>query len=85
MADLDDVTDTKNYHLNVPARHEGFFLKGSHALDWGMQNRLARVFNPDSGRTVMLHGPCTTQCTGHCAEVHSARGRPGASTFSAES
>src|SRR5205823_10333662 len=23
-------------------------------LDWGMQNRLARVFNPASGRTVML-------------------------------
>ena len=54
MADLDDLKDTKDYHLNVPAQHDGFFLKGSHALDWGMQNRLARVFNPDSGRTVML-------------------------------
>src|SRR5262244_402259 len=32
----------------------GFFLKGSHQLDWGMKNRLARVFNPDTGRTVML-------------------------------
>src|SRR5207247_9341625 len=32
----------------------GFFLKGSHQLDWGMKNRLARVFNPASGRTVML-------------------------------
>jgi putative autoinducer-2 (AI-2) aldolase len=54
MADLDDVKDTKNYHLNVPPRHDGFFLKGSHALDWGMQNRLARIFSPASGRTVML-------------------------------
>jgi putative autoinducer-2 (AI-2) aldolase len=32
----------------------GFFLKGSHQLDWGMKNRLARVFSPTSGRTVML-------------------------------
>ena len=32
----------------------GFFLKGSHQLDWGMKNRLARTFNPASGRTVML-------------------------------
>ena len=32
----------------------GFFLKGSHQLDWGMKNRLARTFNPQSGRTVML-------------------------------
>ena len=32
----------------------GFFLKGSGAYDWGMQNRLARIFRPDTGRTVML-------------------------------
>jgi putative autoinducer-2 (AI-2) aldolase len=31
-----------------------FYLKGSHQLDWGMKNRLARVFDPASGRTVML-------------------------------
>ena len=54
MPDVDDLKDTKNYHLDVPAKHEPFFLKGAGALDWGMQNRLARVFNPASGRTVML-------------------------------
>ena len=32
----------------------GFFLKGCHQLDWGMKNRMARVFNPETGRTVML-------------------------------
>ena len=32
----------------------GFYLKGSHQVDWGMKNRLARVFDPASGRTVML-------------------------------
>jgi putative autoinducer-2 (AI-2) aldolase len=38
----------------VPQETPGFFLKGAGSLDWGMKNRLARVFNPDSGRTVML-------------------------------
>lgn len=54
MVDLDNLKDTKDYHLDVPARNEPFFLKGAGALDWGMQNRLARIFNPRSGRTVML-------------------------------
>jgi len=46
--------ERKDFHLDVPARNEAFFLKGSGALDWGMQNRLARIFNPASSRTVML-------------------------------
>jgi putative autoinducer-2 (AI-2) aldolase len=54
VADLEDVKDTKDFYLDVPPPREAFFLKGSTALDWGMQNRLARVFEPKSGRTVML-------------------------------
>ena len=54
MPDVDDLKDTKNYHLDVPVKPQAFFLKGAGALDWGMQNRLARVFSPASGRTVML-------------------------------
>jgi putative autoinducer-2 (AI-2) aldolase len=54
MADLDDVQDGKNYHLDKPYRNAAFKLKGSNALDWGMKNRLARIFNPDDGKTVML-------------------------------
>jgi putative autoinducer-2 (AI-2) aldolase len=42
------------YHADTPQAAPGFFLKGSHQLDWGMKNRLARTFNPQSGRTVML-------------------------------
>lgn len=38
----------------IPQKSELFHLKGSAALDWGMQNRLARIFNPKTGRTVML-------------------------------
>ncbi len=54
MPDLDGTNEIKDFHLEVPARNEPFFLKGSGALDWGLQNRLARIFNPTSGRTVML-------------------------------
>jgi 3-hydroxy-5-phosphonooxypentane-2,4-dione thiolase len=54
MPDLDGSTDTKDFCLDIPAKNIPFFLKGSNALDWGMQNRLARIFNPASGRTVML-------------------------------
>jgi len=54
MADLDGTAANKDFYLDIPARREAFFLKGSHSLDWGMQNRLAHIFNPASGRTVML-------------------------------
>jgi putative autoinducer-2 (AI-2) aldolase len=46
--------EAKNFHTDVPARTDGFFLKGSGSLDWGMSNRLARIFRPETGRTVML-------------------------------
>ena len=42
------------YFADQVQQAPGFFLKGSHQLDWGMKNRLARVFDPRSGRTVML-------------------------------
>ena len=46
--------EAKNFHTDVPASTDGFFLKGSGSLDWGMSNRLARIFRPETGRTVML-------------------------------
>jgi 3-hydroxy-5-phosphonooxypentane-2,4-dione thiolase len=54
MADAEDLQQAKYYHHDVPQKNAAFYLKGSGAYDWGMQNRLARVFNPASGRTVML-------------------------------
>jgi len=54
MADVDNLKETKDFYLDIPARQSAFFLKGAAALDWGMQNRLARIFRPQSGRTVML-------------------------------
>jgi 3-hydroxy-5-phosphonooxypentane-2,4-dione thiolase len=44
----------ERYQADRPQTAPGFFLKGSHQLDWGMRNRLARTFNPVTGRTVML-------------------------------
>jgi putative autoinducer-2 (AI-2) aldolase len=54
MADLDEVRQSKRFYTDVPQKTEGFFLKGSNAYDWGMKNRLARIFDPKSGNTVML-------------------------------
>jgi len=54
MADKDDIKEGKNFGLDTPQENKPFHVKGAGALDWGMQNRLARIFNRDSGRTVML-------------------------------
>ena len=54
MPDVDEIREAKKFCADVPYKTEGFFLKGSNSLDWGMKNRLARIFNPKSGRTVML-------------------------------
>ncbi|MEW5785712.1 MAG: 3-hydroxy-5-phosphonooxypentane-2,4-dione thiolase [Bacillota bacterium] len=54
MPEADVGKSEKNFHLDIPVDSPGFFLKGSGALDWGMKNRLARIFRPDTGRTVML-------------------------------
>jgi 3-hydroxy-5-phosphonooxypentane-2,4-dione thiolase len=56
MADADkkEAAETKDFQANVPMETPGFFLRGSAHLDWGMKNRLSRIFNPKTGKTVML-------------------------------
>jgi putative autoinducer-2 (AI-2) aldolase len=54
MPDVDGLKEAKQFYSDIPQQTEGFFLKGSGSLDWGMKNRLSRIFNPTSGRTVML-------------------------------
>ena len=54
MADTDGNKDAKDYGIGVPVKTEGFFLKGAGNLEWGMKDRLSRIFNPVSGNTVML-------------------------------
>jgi len=46
--------DSKDYGLGTPQRNTLYELKGSNNYDWGMKDRLSRIFNPKSGRTVML-------------------------------
>lgn len=54
MADLDDIKDGKDFRTDQPQKNIPFTLKGCGALDWGMQSRLSRIFNPKTGKTVML-------------------------------
>jgi putative autoinducer-2 (AI-2) aldolase len=44
----------KKFYVEVRQKSELFYVKGSTELDWGMKNRLARIFNPKDGKTVML-------------------------------
>ncbi len=54
MADMDGFKEAAAYGLDTPQKNEAFFLKGAENRSWGMKNRLARIFNPKTGRTVML-------------------------------
>jgi putative autoinducer-2 (AI-2) aldolase len=54
MADKDGIKDTHNYYPDIPVKNQTYDLRGSNSLDWGMKNRLANIFNPESNRTVML-------------------------------
>ncbi len=70
MPDADTTSkaaDEKDFGVHIPVESQGFFLKGSAHLGWGMKNRLSRIFNPESGRTVMLafdHGYIMGPTTG---------------------
>jgi putative autoinducer-2 (AI-2) aldolase len=55
VADGDGSKIEKNYHLDAPQTTPGaFIVKGQDGCDWGTKNRIARMFNPKSGNTVML-------------------------------
>ncbi len=54
MADNIGNKISKDYHLDTAVVSNGFPIKGAAGCGWGMQNRMARLFNPKSGNTVML-------------------------------
>jgi putative autoinducer-2 (AI-2) aldolase len=54
MADVDDIKDGKDFGLDRPQDKHGFIVKGNAHYDWGLKNRMSRIFNPKSGKTVML-------------------------------
>lgn len=67
MPEAEPKQEQKDFAVATPFQQvPPFYLKGSEGVDWGMKSRLARIFNPASGRTVMLafdhgyiYGPTT--------------------------
>jgi 3-hydroxy-5-phosphonooxypentane-2,4-dione thiolase len=54
MADLDDIREGKKFGTGVSVKSQSFHIKGSNNLSWGAKDRLTRIFNPKTARTVML-------------------------------
>lgn len=54
MADKEGNKLAKDYHVGVEAEKKFFHVKGLEHADWGMKDRLSRIFRPSTGRTVML-------------------------------
>lgn len=54
MADAEGLKAANNYSVGVPAANQSFYVKGAGNYDWGLKNRLSRIFNPKDGRTLML-------------------------------
>ena len=56
MPDLDDLREGSVFATDRPNTQAGLIAgeKGSSGQDWGMRNRLSRVFSASDGKTVML-------------------------------
>lgn len=54
MADKDGNILAKDYGIGIPAPKQYFHVKGMEHVDWGMKNRLSKIFNPQTGKTLML-------------------------------
>ena len=54
MADLDDLREGSNFGLNIATQQQHFHVKGAENTSWGMKDRLSRIFNPKTGKSVML-------------------------------
>jgi putative autoinducer-2 (AI-2) aldolase len=54
MPEADSGKEQKDFFTHIPAKSEPFFLKGLNNYDWGLKNRMSNIFNPETGRTVML-------------------------------
>ncbi len=56
MADMDGILENKDkdYGIGVPVETKGYHLKGMEGCDWGIKDRMSRIFRPSTGKTVML-------------------------------
>ena len=53
MPDMDNFKEASAFGVGTPQETAGFPLKGCGNLDWGMKNRLSRIFGAD-GKSLML-------------------------------
>jgi 3-hydroxy-5-phosphonooxypentane-2,4-dione thiolase len=53
MPEADSAAE-RAFHPEIPPPARPSLVRGADGYDWGMQNRLGRIFRPGSGRTVML-------------------------------
>lgn len=51
---MEGFREASNFGLGQAADTAAFHVKGASSLGWGMKDRLSRIFNPATGRTVML-------------------------------
>lgn len=56
MADMDGILENKDkdYGIGIEVAKGSFHLKGMDGCDWGLKDRMSRIFRPSTGRTVML-------------------------------
>lgn len=54
MADKDGIKIPKDYGIGIPQKTEGFHVKGCNNYGWGTKSRLSKIFNPKSGKSLML-------------------------------
>ncbi len=67
MPDAEGIQESKDYGIGIPVADQHFGLKGADNYDWGMKDRLSRIFDPESRNTVMLafdHGYIMGPTTG---------------------
>ena len=61
------IAASKEFHLDTPALKMDFHVKGMDNADWGMKDRLSRIFSPKSGNALILafdHGYIMGAATG---------------------
>ncbi len=57
MPEVDESQKEKEFYVDIPAKCEAFFLKGCNSVDWGMKNRLSKIFDPKSGNPLRPERP----------------------------
>jgi putative autoinducer-2 (AI-2) aldolase len=54
MADAVGNKKSKNFYTDINPPQSTFHVKGGEHYEWGMKTRLSKIFNPESGNTLIL-------------------------------